>query len=84
LEDKILKIEQFYPQIAAHVFNYGQAEVEASTKPGGRISKLHSSLPNKKRAVVKDTKTLNENDDDSSLGELKRRMGELKTRLLKK
>lgn len=95
LEDKILKIEQFYPQIAAHVFNYGQAEVEASTRPGGRVSKLpgaSTNLPAKRR--IKDDPNIlteeehldqieNPNIDDSSLGELKRRMIELKCRLLK-
>lgn len=39
LEDKIMKIEQQYPQIAAHCFNYGQVEREASRRPGGRVSK---------------------------------------------
>lgn len=50
LEDKILKIEQFYPQIAAHVFNYGKAEVEASSRPGGRVSKVPGSGAHRRRA----------------------------------
>lgn len=43
IEDKILKIEQHYPQIAAHCFNYGRAEKEASRRPGGRVSKPDST-----------------------------------------
>lgn len=44
IEDKILKIEQLYPQIAAHCFNYGRAERVASTRPGGRVSKLDAGI----------------------------------------
>lgn len=94
LEDKILKIEQFYPQIASHVFNYGRAEVEASSRPGGRVSKLpglESSQSKAKRAreeppppedrIEYESKASNPAED--SLYELKRRMLELKSRLMK-
>jgi hypothetical protein len=94
LEDKILKIEQFYPQIAAHVFNYGKAEVEASSKPGGRVSRIPglSTGGNKKRTRDEilqeeggedEELALNHQPDESSLGELKRRMNDVKSRLLK-
>lgn len=43
LEEKILRIEHQFPQIATNFFNYGQAEIRASLKPGGRISNLHYS-----------------------------------------
>ena len=45
LEDKILKIEQIYPQIAERCFNYGVAEALASTRPGGRVSTLLETRP---------------------------------------
>ncbi|PJF17806.1 hypothetical protein PSACC_02372 [Paramicrosporidium saccamoebae] len=89
LEDKILKIEMFYPQIASRVFNYGRAEAEASARPGGRVSKLPGTTSNaaSKKRVKEDAVQEVEEDsdavDDSSLGELKRRMSELRSRLLK-
>lgn len=45
LEDKMLKIEQTYPQIAVRCFNYGSAEVLASSRPGGRVSTLLDARP---------------------------------------
>lgn len=89
LEDKILKIEQFYPQIAAHVFNYGKAEVEASSRPGGRVSKLpgHSGQKKKSRDP-----SFPENDERTEIVphssnhlditcDLRRRIVELRARL---
>lgn len=88
LEDKILKIEEFYPQIAAHVFNYGKAEVEASSRPGGRVSKMPGAFATAPALGKRDGPEEGDVDvgqgvDDSSLGELRRRMDELKSRLLK-
>lgn len=90
LEDKILKIEEFYPQIAAHVFNYGRAEVEASLRPGGRVSRMPgittsttASAVGKRDGPDEDEVDVDQGVDDSSLGELRRRMDELKSRLLK-
>ena len=94
LEDKILKIEQFYPQIAAHVFNYGKAEMEASSRPGGRVSRIMGSSTGGSKKRIRDEilqeeggeddeLTLHQQPDESSLGELKRRMNDVKSRLLK-
>lgn len=88
LEDKILKIEEFYPQIAAHVFNYGKAEVEASSRPGGRVSKMPGAFTaapalGKRDGPEEADVDVGQSVDDSSLGELRRRMDELKNRLLK-
>jgi hypothetical protein len=101
LEDKILKIEQYYPQIAAHVFNYGKAEAQASMRPGGRVSRIpgsHSSghSTGSSRSVMRERKEMlvdvgvedntefgGEEDSNSSLQELRRRMEELRSRLLR-
>lgn len=88
LEDKILRIEHFYPQIATHVFNYGKAELEASNRPGGRVSKV----PGLTNVKVKRSKPEGEDvltsqelpKNHQSLTSLKSRMAELKSRLLKK
>lgn len=93
LEDKILRIEQLYPQIASHVFNYGRAEIEASSKPGGRVSRMPGipgGTPSLKKRPREEVQTPVEEEEpsssypeDSSLGELRRRMNDLKHRLLK-
>ncbi len=112
LEDKILKIEQYYPQIAVHVFNYGQAEVDASSRPGGRVSRVPNAPSGGTKRRAREDASLGtqrqagrplqmyddcseEADyckgpddeegaaaDGSSLGDLKRRMSELKQRLM--
>lgn len=91
LEDKILRIEQFYPQIAAHVFNYGRAETQASNRPGGRVSRPAGSKSKKKSSKRSERDMASEGngggadaDDLSSLSDLKRRMNALKSRLLDK
>lgn len=108
LEEKILRIECTYPQIASHVFNYGRAEVEASSRPGGRVSRApgapqsssrKKNRPNSSNNGVLKTKYVDDDigksglDDipenfgvsnEESLEELKRRMEELKQRLLSK
>lgn len=49
VEDKILKIEQLFPQIAAHCFNYGRAEKEASLRPGARVSRIEKDVKLEKK-----------------------------------
>lgn len=86
LEDKILRIEQYYPQIAAHVFNYGKAEAEASSRPGGRVSKLpKTSEKEDLKSKSKKQRRLEESSiDTDSLDYLKKRMAQIKCDLLKK
>lgn len=88
LEDKILKIEELYPQIAAHVFNYGRAEVEASSKPGGRVSgrtgAKGAAAASQKFASQTADNIAADFEEDSSLNELKRRMDDVRHRLLNK
>ena len=80
VEDKILKIEQHYPQIAAHCFNYGKAEVDASYRPRGRVS--HYFQEEKGRKRKKQMKAEAMQFDESSLQSLKNRMAQLKEQLL--
>jgi hypothetical protein len=83
VEDKILKIEQHYPQIAAHCFNYGKAEVDASYRPKGRVSHyFQEEKSRKRRKQIKAEETKAMQLDDSSLQSLKNRMAQLKERLL--
>lgn len=76
IEDKILKIEQHYPQIAAHCFNYGRAEKEASRRPGGRVSKPEHT----KKIKLK----LPKPKDLEAVHELQEKMLHLKDKLAKK
>lgn len=86
LEDKILKIEQHYPQIAAHCFNYGKAEREASSKPGGRVSKTEHI--EKLRISKKNDKGINAvpslNTSPSSIVDIKSKLSKLKEKLILK
>lgn len=75
VEDKILKIEQHYPQIAAHCFNYGRAEKVASTRPGGRVSKIDLN----KRPVAKKLSGI----EADSVQELHEKMVKLREKLVK-
>lgn len=81
LEDKILKIEQHYPQIAAHCFNYGKAEKAASSRPGGRVSRFDAveglSKKNRKVSVQKQdsaTKPISVQDLETKMAQLKRKL----------
>lgn len=76
IEDKILKIEQHYPQIAAHCFNYGRAEREASRRPGGRVSK--PDITKKIRLRIPRPKDL------ESAHEIQEKMLHLKDKIAKK
>lgn len=76
LEDKILKIEQQYPQIAAHCFNYGQVEREASRRPGGRVSNPDQKAKIKIRVPP--------SMDTTKVQEIQEKMLNLKKRLSKK
>jgi len=78
IEDKILRIEQNYPQIAAHCFNYGRVEAEASKRPGGRVSKAE---PKKKQGKAEKEE---EQAVASSLKDMQAKMLVLKTKLVKK
>ena len=86
LEDKILKIEQHYPQIAAHCFNYGKAEKEASSRPGGRVSK--SDHVEKSKISKKNGKGTNINSSlsasSASIVELQNKLSKLKEKLIMK
>lgn len=71
LEEKILRIEHQFPQIATNFFNYGQAEIRASSRPGGRISNLHftnrtSSGSSSKKIKMEPEDLLNVVEDDGS------------------
>lgn len=76
VEDKILKIEQQYPQIAAHCFNYGEMEREASRRPGGRVSKPEA----KTKIKIRMPATL----DSAKVYEMQEKMQDLKKKLSKK
>lgn len=71
LEEKILRIEHQFPQIATNFFNYGQAEIRASSRPGGRISNLHftnrtASGSSSKKIKMEPEDLLNVVEDDGS------------------
>lgn len=86
LEEKILKIEQHYPQIAAHCFNYGKAEKEASSRPGGRVSKpdhLEKSGILKKSSKKGNLAT-SASSTSASIVDLKSKLSKLKEKLIMK
>lgn len=89
IEEKILKIEENYPQIAAHTFNYGKAEEEASRRPGGRVSRATptaAALDVEKWEDDEGRKPIVDTDRTSlrTLEELRRRMRTLRGKLKRK
>lgn len=82
LEDKVLKIEQHYPQIAAHCFNYGNAEREASQRPGGRVTKMEE--PAAKRKALKPATLKSQKNLASSAVEIKNQINAIKEKLKNK
>ena len=82
VEEKMLRIESTYPQIAAHVFNYGQAEIEASYRPKGRVS---SHFPSEERAALlqqQKAKRKAPPEEGNTIELLKKRMLTLKQKLM--
>lgn len=84
IEDKIMKMEEFYPQIAAHLLNY---QDRTDNRLGGRITRApgfyKELLINKKKKKTEDAPISVNLDAAQASDILKSKMEDLKNRLMK-